>query len=161
MYWFKNIAPELWIFGLQSKWPQLQNLITNTNAPHATPTIHNMQHQCLITQCQSTCYGYGSQPWRANANNHHLTFKTSEWPNQGEGSRKGLCVGIWYFSKDYIHACGGPNPKTHEEKIFRGRQHSWFFYTGKCGYAQGSLKQLQFGKLKRKLFKIFDIIKWF
>ena len=49
---------------------------------------------------------------------HSLTFKTFEWPNQGEGSRKGLRVATWYFSN--MHTRGGPNQKTHMEEVFRG-----------------------------------------
>ena len=70
----------------------------------------------------------------------------------GSGIQKGFVCWHLIVLKDNMHACGGPNPKTHEEKIFRGRQHSWFFHMGKCGYAQVSLKKHQFVKLKKKLF---------
>ena len=47
----------------------------------------------------------GSPVVLCNANNHDLTFKTLGWPNQGQESRNGVYIAIWYFS-DYAWLCG-------------------------------------------------------
>ena len=60
-------------------------------------------YQCPITQCPIT------QCQQPQSDLKH------QWPHQGQGFRKGLCVGIWYLSKT-THVCGGSNPKTHAEK---------------------------------------------
>ena len=72
----------------------------------------------------------------------------SGWPNQGQGSRKGLVVGIWYFSK--ICTCLRlTKPKEPCREIIRGKTTS-LLCIGICQHTQGSLKQYSIGKIMRK-----------
>ena len=75
----------------------------------------------------------------------------SGWPNQDQGSRKGLVVGIWYLSK--TSACLRlTKPKDPCRESIHGKT-TLLLYIGICQHTQGSLKQYSIGKLWGKLFK--------
>ena len=70
-------------------------------------------------------------------------------PNQGQGSRKGLVVGIWYFSKPC--AClrlTKPKDPCRGEGI--RRKTTLLLYIGICQHTQGPLKQYLIGKIMRE-----------
>ena len=69
----------------------------------------------------------------------------SGWSNQGQVSRKGLVVGIWYFSKTC--ACLRlTKPKDPCRESTRGKT-TLLLCIGICQHTQCSLKNIQLGKL--------------
>ena len=73
----------------------------------------------------------------------------SAWPNQGQVSRKGLVVGIWYFSKTC--ACLRlTKPKDPCGEGIRGKT-TLLLCIGICLHTKGSLKQHLIGKILREI----------
>ena len=80
----------------------------------------------------------------------------SGWPNQGQVSRKGLVVGIWYFSKTC--ACMRlTKPKDPYRKSICGKT-TLLFCIGICQHTQGSLQQYSIGKIRRLNYSKSEIL---
>ena len=72
----------------------------------------------------------------------------------------GVCFSFYPVSLIFEYEAKPHIRWPHIREYEAGESGANFTSVRKCGYAQGSLKQPQFVKLKRKPFKIFDIIKW-
>ena len=80
----------------------------------------------------------------------------SGWPYQGQVSRKGLVVGIWYFSKTC--AClrlTKPKDPCRESIC---RKATLLLCIGICQHTQGSLKQYSIGKIMRENYLKSEIL---
>ena len=115
--------------------------------------------QCLITNASQPAMGRGVSPGARMAT-------TTIWPSghqtdlirvRGPGR---VCVLASDSSQIQYAYLWEAKPKDPWGEDIQGKITLVILLHWKMWVPQGSLKQLQFGKLKRKLFKIFDIIKW-
>ena len=74
----------------------------------------------------------------------------SGWPNQGQVSRMGLVVGIWYKG-----LCMPEVDQT--QRPIRGKT-TLLLCIGICQHTQGSLKQYSFGKIMRENYLKSEIL---
>ena len=82
---------------------------------------------------------------------------------QGDLIRVRCSEGVWLLAYDIsqrpVHVWGWPNPKTHAEKALVGKQH-YYFVLEYVSTHKVALSNIQLGKLWGKLFKMWDIGKW-
>ena len=104
-------------------WVPRAIFFTRHGRPWSNPTINNWRYnhntngykprlwwgtldiQMPHNQCQSTCYGQGSQPGRANAASYRWPTRRSGWPKQGQGSWRVFFVALGKSPPNPHHPC--------------------------------------------------------
>ena len=79
---------------------------------HSRTWTHMLIRSCMHepismphNQCQSTCYGSGSQPWRENAASCHWPTRRLGWPKQGQGTWRVFFVALGKSPPNSHHPC--------------------------------------------------------
>ena len=86
--------------------------LSNSSQPMSTNMLHTRNISLYVTQisvyqipliiCKPTYYKYSGQLWRTTLNNHHLTFRTPEWPLSGSQRSWALSCGNPLYHSLYI-----------------------------------------------------------
>ena len=87
----------------------------------------------------------------------------THWVYQGDLIRVRCPERVWLLAYDIserpVHPWGWPNPKTNAEKVFLGKQY-YYFGLEYASTHKVSLENIELEKLWEKLYKFWDIGKW-